>query len=385
VVGEAGMADDPRPVAVIFRSAAFSRSEQFIQAQAAALKRYRPLVLAFKRTGDLAPELEGRVLAPFSGGEALALRLGRLGRLPPGLAEARPALIHAHFAPDGLIALPIARALGAPLLTTLRGYDVTVYPARMLGSGRLSWMRYAMAGERLRREGELFLAVSEALRRQAVARGFPAERTLLHYDGVDVDRFRPAPGAAVPGLVVHVGRLVEKKGTALLLRAFAEARGARPESQLVIIGEGPLRHELEKLSGALGLGQSVRFLGALPHAAVRDWMQRAWVLAAPSITGRNGDQEGLPTVLVEAAACGAPLIGSLHSGIPEIVVDGESGRLVPEGAVGALARRLEEVAASPELRNRLARGARALVERRFDGARQGEALEAIYDRLRTAA
>lgn len=377
------MAGDDRPVAAIFRSAAFNRSEQFIQVQAALLKRYRPLVVAFKRTDELAPELEGRVLTPFSGREALELRLlGRLQAVPPDLVQARPAVVHAHFATDGLIALPIARALGAPLVTTLRGYDVTVYPARMLASGRLSWMRYALAGARLRREGELFLAVSEALRRQAVARGFPEDRTQVHYDGVDVDRFKPAPGAAVPGLVVHVGRLVEKKGTRLLIRAFAEARRAHPQAQLAIIGEGPLRAELEKLAGGLGLGSSVRFLGAQPHAAVRDWMQRAWVLAAPSVTGANGDQEGLPTVLVEAAACGAALIGSLHSGIPEIVVDGESGLLAPEGSVGALSRRLEELLGSPELRNRLAAGARALAERSFDATRQGAALEAIYDRLR---
>ena len=256
------MAGEDRPVAAIFRSIAFNRSEQFIQAQAASLKRYRPLVVAFKQAGELVPELDGRVLTPFNRRGALGLRLlGRLEAVPSELAEARPAVVHAHFAPDGLIALPIARALGAPLITTLRGYDVTVYPGRMLASGRLSWTRYALAGSRLRREGELFLAVSEALRRQAVARGFPEDRTLVHYDGVDVDRFKPASGAAVPGLVVHVGRLVEKKGTALLIRAFAEARRSHTQAQLAIIGEGPLRAELEKLAGGLGLGGSVRFLG----------------------------------------------------------------------------------------------------------------------------
>jgi glycosyltransferase involved in cell wall biosynthesis len=329
----------------------------------------------------VAPELAQSLLTPWDAREATAMRLGRPAAVPEAVREAVPALVHAHFAPDGLIALPLARALCVPLITTLRGYDVTVYPARMLGSGRLSWMRYALAGGELRREGDLFLAVSEALRRQAIARGFPQARTFVHYDGVDVERFRPAPGATVPGLVVHVGRLVEKKGAALLIRAFADAVRTQPHARLAIIGEGPLRGRLEKLARELGIGQYVRFLGAQPHAAVRDWMQRAWVLAAPSVTGRNGDAEGLPTVLVEAAACGAPLIGSVHSGIPEIVVEGESGLLVPEGDATALARRLGELLAAPELRNRLAQGARSLAERSFDGARQGGKLEAIYDTL----
>lgn len=372
---------DDRPTAAVFRSAAFARSEAFIQAQAASLKRYRPLVVALKRTGELVPELEDRLLTPWTPGQIALMRLTGRPPLPEALRRAHPALIHAHFAPDGLLALPLARALGAPLVTSLRGYDVSVYPGRMLASGRLSWMRYALAGGRLRREGELFLAVSEELRRLAIERGFPEARTLVHYDGVDLDRFRPQSGAVVPGLVLHVGRLVEKKGAALLIRAFAQALPAQPQARLVIIGEGPLEGELRKLAGGLGLGEHVRFLGPQPHAAVRDWMARAWALAAPSQRARNGDAEGLPTVLVEAAACATPAVGSIHSGIPEIVVEGRSGLLFPEGDTAALAARLSELLASPDLRGRLAAGARRLAEERFDASAQAHALEAHYDRL----
>lgn len=373
--------EDDRPTVAVFRSVAFARSEAFIQAQAMSLTRYRPLVVALARTGEVTPELEGRVLTPWTPAEIALMRLTGAPPLPQALAEARPAIIHAHFAPDGLLALPLAMRLGAPLVTSLRGYDVSVYPGRMLASGRLSWMRYAIAGGRLRREGELFLAVSEELRRLAIQRGFPEARTLAHYDGVDLERFRPAPGAAIPGLVLHVGRLVEKKGCSLLIRGFAQARAAHPQAQLVIIGEGPLEGELKALAGSLGLGEAVRFLGAQPHGAVRDWHARAWVIAAPSLRARNGDAEGLPTVLVEAAARGTPAIGSVHSGIPEIVIEGRSGLLFPEGDVAALAARLGQLLASPELRARLARGARKLAEERFDAQAQARLLEAHYDRL----
>ena len=307
--------------------------------------------------------------------------LGRLDAAPEALRAARPVLVHAHFATDGLIALPLAKRLGVPLVTHLRGYDVSVRPGRMLASGRLSWMRLSLFGHELTAQGDLFLAVSEALRRQAIARGFPAARTVTHYNGVDLDRFRPAPGLAEPGLVLHIGRLVEKKGTALLLRAFAKARGRCPEARLAVIGDGPLRSSLQKLAGELDLAGHVRFLGAQPQEVVQGWMQRAWTLAAPSLAGRNGDSEGLPNVVVEALASGLPSIAFAHAGIPEAVIDGRTGLLASEGEIEALAARLSEMLSRPDLRGRMAVSARALAEHRFDASRQARRLEAHYDRL----
>lgn len=373
---------DRRPVVAVFRSTAFNASERFIQAQACALGRYRPVVTAFRHTAHLEPQLARDALAPWRGRDALMLRwLGHAGTLADALAAHRPVLVHAHFATDGLIALPLARRLGAPLITHLRGYDVSVRPARMLASGRLSWMRLALLERRLKAEGDLFLAVSEALRRQAIARGYPAGRTFTHYNGVDLARFHPAPERAEPGLVLHIGRLVEKKGTSHLLRAFAEVRRRHPHARLVIIGEGPLRGSLERLASELGLGGAVRFLGAQPQAAVRDWMARAWTLAAPSLAGRNGDSEGLPNVVVEALASALPSVAYAHAGIPEAVIDGRTGLLAPEGEAAALAVRLGEMLASSDLRGRLAVSARALAEGRFDAQRQAARLEAHYDRL----
>ena len=188
-----------------------------------------------------------------------------------------------------------------PLITSLRGYDVTRSDAALLRSGRLSWMRYALGKKRLQREGALFLAVSDALRRQAIARGFPEERTLTHYNGVDLGRFRPGDAPGEPGLVLHVGRLVEKKGTAVLIEALA----GLPDARLVVIGDGPLRGALERQAGP-----AVRFLGALPPDEVAQWMRRASVLAAPSLTAADGDAEGLPNVVVEAAASGLPVVAT---------------------------------------------------------------------------
>jgi colanic acid/amylovoran biosynthesis glycosyltransferase len=376
--GAALFEQDGRPLVAMIRAPVFNASETFVRAQASRLERYQPLVVGLERKGHVPDSLAGRVMLAAGPAERLMVRLGRWGSLGERVAAANPALIHAQFGPDGVMALPLARALGVPLVTSLRGYDLN--RRRLLGSGRLSWMRYAIGRGRLMREGALFLAVSEALRRRALAQGFPEARTLTHYNGVDLSRFAPSDGDDGE-TVLHVGRLVEKKGTALLLRAFA----GLPRGRLVIIGDGPLRGSLERLAGELGLDGRVRFLGLQPAEVVAEWMRRAALLAAPSLTARDGDAEGLPNVAVEAAASGLPVVGSDHQGIPEAVTDGQSGFIVPEGEAQPLARRIGELLASDALRREMGRAGRALAAEKFDLARQMRRLEAHYDALTSSS
>jgi colanic acid/amylovoran biosynthesis glycosyltransferase len=365
---------DGRPLVAFFRSPIFNASETFVRAQAAGLERYQPLVVGLEDKGHVPEALTGRVMLAEGAAERLLVRLGSWGRLGARVAAARPALLHAQFGTDGVIALPLARRLGLPLATTLRGHEI--HRRGLLKSGRLSWMRYALEHRRLMREGALFLTVSAALRQRALARGFPADRTHVHYNGVDLARFagRPEDDGET---VLHVGRLVEKKGTALLIRALAEL----PSGKLAIIGDGPLRAGLERLTGELGLGARVRFLGAQPPETVAAWMRRSALLAAPSLTARDGDAEGLPNVVVEAAASGLPVVGSDHEGIPEAVADGLSGFIVAEGEAGPLATRIAALLGDPALRRRMGAAGRALAEERFDLARQMRRLEQHYDAL----
>ncbi|MGQ0660956.1 glycosyltransferase [Sphingosinicella sp.] len=357
---------DPRPVVLVFRAPVFNASETFVRAQAAGLVRYQPLVVGREAKGHVPPGLAGRVL--------IRPDVERLRAF-------RPVLVHAHFATDGLGALPLAAALGVPLVTTLHGYDVHRSRAALLGSGRLSWVRYALFQRRLQARGDLFLAVSNALRRRAIAQGFPAERTFTHYNGVDLRRFRP--GAGGDGVtILHVGRLVEKKGTAVLLRAFARIRTAHPRARLAIVGDGPLRPQLERLAGELALNRSVTFWGALNSDEVAAQMRQVALLAAPSLTARDGDAEGLPQTIIEAMASGLPVVASDHSGNPEAVEDQQTGFLIPEQDSEALAARLDLLLDSAATRTAMGRAARQLVEARFDLARQTARLEALYDGLR---
>jgi colanic acid/amylovoran biosynthesis glycosyltransferase len=368
--------DKQKPVVGVFRSAVFNASERFIQDQAAALTRWRPLVVGLERKGEVVPRLREGMIMAESAGERLAFRLrGCGGRIEKELRAARPALIHAHFGTDGLLALSLARALGVPLITSLRGYDVTRSDGALLGSGRLSWMRYALGKKRLQCNGALFLAVSDGLRERAIARGYPEARTRTHYNGVDLDRFRPDGAPREPGLILHVGRLVEKKGTKVLIDAMTQLAGAN----LAIIGDGPLRPALERQ--AQKLGERVRFLGALPADEVTQWMRHASVLAAPSVTAADGDAEGLPNVVVEAAASGLPVVGTNHSGIPEAIEEGVTGFLVSESDAGALAARLADLLGSESLRIEMGIAARRLAERKFSRQMLTERLESVYDEV----
>ncbi|MGZ5791927.1 MAG: glycosyltransferase [Croceibacterium sp.] len=369
---------DQRPAVVVYRAPLFNASETFVRAHPEQLRRYRPLLVGLEDKGNIPVELLGSTYLPRDWSERLRGRLGDLGWLASRLGPEEPRLIHAHFGPDGLTALPLARRLGIPLVTTLRGYDVSRTQRALLLSGRLSWIRYALGRERLMRGGDLFIAVSDALRSMAIRAGYPAALTLTHVDGVDLTAFSPSGGD--DGVtILHVGRLVEKKGTALLLAAFDRTRSVHPNARLVIIGDGPLRSSLQDLAGRLGLAEAVRFLGAQPPTVVREWMRRAAMLAVPSLTARDGDAEGLPTVVFEAAACGLAVVGSDHSGIPEAIADGRSGFVVPQGEVESLAAALIELLASSDLRRSMGAAGRSLAEARFDRNVQAEKLEHIYD------
>jgi glycosyltransferase involved in cell wall biosynthesis len=374
---------DQRPVVAIFRSPVFNASETFVAAQAAALARYQPLVFGLERKGNIPDRLADRVLLARAGREALGLKFGSGSAMAARLGNFRPALLHAHFGPDGLRALPVAMRLGVPLVTTLHGYDVARSIPGLLASGSPAWIRYALFQRRLQRSGSLFIAVSDALRRRALERGYPEARTITHAIGVDLDLFPMGEGGAET--ILHVGRLVEKKGTDILLRAFARLRARMPAARLQIVGEGPRRAALQRLAGQLGLGDSAAFLGALPPERVGKLMRRATVLAVPSVTAGDGDAEGLPVVIFEAAASGLPVVGSDHAGIPEGVRQGITGYVVPEGAVEPLADRLAELLAQPELRRSMAGAARTLAEESFDLRKQTARLEAHYDALLDAA
>lgn len=372
---------DGRPVVAVFRSPLFNASETFVQMLSAAMRKYQPLLIGLEDKHNAIPALQGRMWMP-SPSRAVVTRLsGRSAWIAGALEGIRPVLIHAHFALDGLLALPLARRWDVPLVTTLHGHDVMRSRRSMALSGRASWMRYAWFGGRLRRQGDVFLPVANALREHAIAQGFPAERTRTHYLGANIDRFERLERRAVPGLVLMIGRLVEKKGGPIMIAAFARVREHHPAARLVVVGDGPDLSSVKELAGKLGLAEVIEFCGAQPPSRVTEWMAQAALVAIPSVTAADGDSEGFPTVALEAAAAGVPVVATAHMGLTEAVVDGETGLLVPERDPEALAAAISRLLADPALAERIGQTAKRRAISQFSLAGQMVRLEALFDSL----
>ncbi len=212
-------------------------------------------------------------------------------------------------------------------------------------------------------------------------------RRLVHvYHGTDLSRFSYGPGGAEdPPIVLSVARLVEKKGLEHLVRACRVLADRNTPVRCVIVGTGPLRPRLERLAGELGLNGSVSLQGALDQDEVRRWYRRASAFALPCIIPPDGDRDGIPNSLVEAMACGVPVVSTPTSGIPELVEDGRSGLLVPPRDPDALAEALGRLLADAGLREELRREARAVVEERFDLRRNARTVAAELRRAAGAA
>ena len=211
--------------------------------------------------------------------------------------------------------------------------------------------------------------------------GFPEAQTHTHYIGVDCRAIRLRADSEERPAILHVARLVEVKGTRYLLRAFAALPRRYDSVQLVIIGEGPLRRQLQALAASLGVRDRVEFLGALPRADVLSWTRKSAMLVLPGVRTSSGREEGLGMVLLEAAATGLPIIGSRVGGIPECILDGHTGFLVPERDEHTLAEKMAELLEDPVKRRQMGHAGRALIERKFDIHRQTEVLEKFYDSL----
>jgi colanic acid/amylovoran biosynthesis glycosyltransferase len=280
------------------------------------------------------------------------------------------------FGMDAPHALRLRRvgALGGELVVAFRGADTTKYVAR----------RGPRVYARTFREARLLLPVCDFLGRRLVQLGAPAERVVVHRTGIDLRRWpyrERHPGAPGGLRLVSVGRLIEKKGIAHVVRALRLLvdRGVRAEYR--VFGDGPLRDRLTALTGELGLADRVVFEGRQGQEAVREGLDRADVLVAASVTAADGDEEGIPNVLKEAMASGMPVVGTRHAGIPELVEDGISGWLVPERDEAQLAEALARLAEEPERWPAMGRAGRARVEREYDIHRLNDRFAGLLETL----
>jgi colanic acid/amylovoran biosynthesis glycosyltransferase len=257
--------------------------------------------------------------------------------------------LHAHFAhASSTVGLYAAEHLRIPFSFTGHANDL--------------FHRRALLARKLRRAA--FVACISEWHRDLYASVVPGDETRrpVVRCGIDTRAWAPRTNES-SGSLLFVGRLVEKKGLDTLLRALA-----RPEAsdlRLRVLGDGPMREAWGALARELGVAPRVEWLGARGNADVQREIRLAEALVLPCRPDAAGDRDGIPVVLMEAMACGVPVVAGDLPAIRELVEDGVSGRLVPGGDVEALSRTLEELAADPEERERLALAGRARVEEEF--------------------
>jgi len=198
------------------------------------------------------------------------------------------------------------------------------------------------------------------------------------YNGLDLSRFPYKTPQERPPMIIAVGRLVEKKGFSDLIEACCLMAQRNAVFECSIIGTGPLESELHRQVESLGICEKVKLVGPLPQNEVIKRVQGAAVMAAPCIVASDEDKDGLPTVLIEAMALGTPCVSTDVTGIPELVIDGETGLTVPQHDPSRLASALETLLMQPNLRFELSRRARNLIEKKFDIARNSIEVRVVF-------
>lgn len=376
------------PRVAVFRSELLPRSETFIKSQVLALRRWQPTLVGNRMTmAELSlDQLNAQVSGagrPLDRAHLYGCQLMGLSHRPTQrlLSNVNADLIHIHFGTDATDAWPSIRLLGKPVIITLHGYDININREWWeAGHGGLIRRQYPQRLLQLAAEPMVrFIAVSGAIRDRAIAYGIPASRITVKHIGVDCDVFRPGSASITQRArkILFVGRLVEKKGVEHLIRAFVEVLRKVTGATLVIAGDGPLRTQLQALTRSLSL--PVEFVGPVSINQVQIQFQEARVLCLPSITASNGDAEGFGMVLLEAQACGVPVVSSATGGSEEGLLDNETGFRVPEADIAALAERLIQVLRDDALAERFSTRSVSFVRDMFDLRDCTNHLEYFYD------
>lgn len=279
--------------------------------------------------------------------------------------------LHAHF---GSVAAAVARLAARVAGIT---YSLTLHAKDIFHED----VDRAALSERLR-DAALAVTVSDFNERYLREVYGEATGTLVRiYNGIDLEAFTPARPFARPRTVVGVGRLVEKKGFDHLLAAVALMRTQGRAVRLDLVGGGAEEPALRDLAAGLGIADLVTFHGPLTQAETREVIRGAAALAAPCVVGADGNRDGLPTVILESLALGTPVVATPVTGIPEAIVHGRTGLLVPEADPVALAEALATLVDDPDLRCELADAGRRHVQAHFDSRANGQLLHEAIDRL----
>jgi glycosyltransferase involved in cell wall biosynthesis len=326
------------------------------------------------RSGSLRHRVQRKAMALLPQRYRFVDRIQAGRELERCLDRYQPDCMHIHFGWAAARVGTVLRRRGIPYTVVLHGSDLNQ-------ACRYPHLPYARRLVEALRGAHRCLFVSKDLLEKGLALGCPEDKGEVFYLGVPVPEERARLDNTDTVRVVCNGRQIEWKGHRILLQAFERLLRAGVDTSLTLIGEGPLRGDLKRQAKGLGIAHAVHFTGALSNSEVYATLRRAHIFAHPSRSLPDGQEEGLGLAVQEAMAVGLPVVATCTGGIPESVVDGETGWLVPHSDPEAMAESLRRLAANPQQRSQMGAAGRQRIEQHFNLDRQNERLVCLLEQL----
>lgn len=370
----------PTPPSVALFCATFLKPEMLhIHRHVVGLRSFRPVVIAQKREGDwpvdsieIIKRSPGRWLARASEGRSghpWQISNAEVDRILRVIERENCALLHVFFGNVAVHMLPLLRRCPVPAVISFHGSDV---------AGSMASAGYSEAVAELFGLATVVPCRSNQLVSRVVRLGCPEAKTCLMRTMLpDLPFTRRDPPVDEAWQIVQAARLVPKKGFATALHAFAAFGRQYPKATFVIAGDGPMEAELRKLTNELGINGRVRFAGFVSQDALQELFSGSHIFLHPSETAA-GDVEGVPNAMLEAMACGLPVVATRHGGIPEAIEHGRNGLLCAERDADGVAAALLRLANDAVLYRTLTQQASASVHEQFAKERQVAAIEEVY-------
>lgn len=360
---------------IVYSDKMFTPSESFIPRMYSGFRRLNPVYIGHTINGPIPEGANALDISPLHGpmGVAGFKTFGIVSsKLAQAIRELDPVAIHAHFGKSGAYALPLAKALGLPLIVTYHGGDAT----KKSNTKNSIFRTYNRRRALLWREADQILACSDFIRQQLLNAGAPDAKTIVHYNAADPNVFQPGEKK---NLILFAGRWSPKKGIDTLIEALSMLGSALNGWTVRLCGNRPdgqrddFEQDLhEKLSAS---GLNIELAGWVPADDMPKQWAEARIACVPSKRAPSGDAEGLPMVCIEAMLSACALAATRHSGIMECVVDDETGYLVDEGDAVALAESLRTMLTNLAGTTQMGKAGRARALEHFNLEKQSVKLE----------
>jgi colanic acid/amylovoran biosynthesis glycosyltransferase len=296
------------------------------------------------------------------------------------LKNKKPALLQSHFGNRGYYDLKLKEKLGIPQVTTFYGHDASMMPQDQKWRSRY---------KELFARCECFLAEGGHMKKTLVELGCADSKVLVQRLGVDLEKIPFIPRRIESDRKIRIlmaSTFRDKKGITYGLEAFSKIASSYKNVELTMIGDAgrserevEYKKEIMRVIDARHLHDRINNLGFLAYPEFIEESKKHDIFLAPSMRGSDGETEGgAPVTLIEMSAFGMPIVSTLHCDIPEVILDGKSGFLVPEKDADALSAQLEYLVTHPEQWEEMGRAGRAHIEQEYDAKKQGLKLEKIY-------